>query len=248
MKILLFSDIHLTTPSTRTTGAAHPFIDAITHANMNHSDAEFAIFLGDLTQDGTTSEYKALSEVIAQLKVPSHLMLGNHDIRSNFVTVFGEEYLNTKGYVQTVVDSPNLQFLLLDSHSTDITKGELDKKRLEWLEEQLQIAEHPCCICLHHQPVNTGLPAYDQIGLHCPDFMNLMVNYRSKIHMILHGHCHMAFSGSLSGIPLVAIKSLCHQAVPNFHDKNFITSEHQETSYSIFLTNGENSFVHTIAL
>ena len=60
----------------------------VDHINRQHADAEFAVVTGDLTQSGDPAAYELVRAILAQLKMPFHLMIGNHDDRSNFKAAF----------------------------------------------------------------------------------------------------------------------------------------------------------------
>jgi 3',5'-cyclic-AMP phosphodiesterase len=246
MKIVLFSDLHLFAASVGVAGQGTALARAVEHVNEHHREAALCIALGDLTTDGLPEEYRALAGELDRLHLPCHLMIGNHDRRPAFLEVFGRDRANADGFVQVVVDSGALRFLLLDTTSAAGDHGELDERRLGWLEKELALTDRPCCICLHHQPVATGVPAYDAIGLRSDQFTGLLTRYRKAVHLVLHGHCHMALSGSIAGIPLAGVESLVNQAHPNFLDDRFIGREYQCISYTVVLTDGRRSIIHTI--
>lgn len=247
MKILLFTDIHIHSRH-KQAESNRLFKAAIDHANTNHTDAAFCILLGDLTWDGQLNEYEELRQEIQTLSQKKYLMLGNHDRQEQFRTVFSDYGFNDNDTVYSVIDTEYFRLLLLNTQTPTGSHGELDAPQLSWLEKHLTESDKPCFICMHHHPLVTGLPAYDRIGLQCSPFSRLVNKYREKIHMIIHGHCHMGLSGSLGGVPVTGVQSLCNQAAPNFRTDEFIDRDNQLASYSVLLTDGINTIIHSITL
>ncbi len=244
IKVLLFSDTHYS-PEPDTD--SHPLEKAISHANYHHGDADLSIFLGDLVMAGRISEYRAIAVILQRLARPYRLMLGNHDDRDAFSRVFGQHGTNADSYVQTAVNLDNLKFLLLDTNLPGQDRGTVDAGRLKWLEQALATADRPCCICMHHPPAPTFLPAYDAIGLINPHpLIDLMKRYRDRIYQIIHGHCHMPFSGSVSGIPVTGIGAVCNPALPNFKENRFIEHSNGRPVYGVLVSDGQSVAVHTI--
>ncbi|MEP4474584.1 MAG: metallophosphoesterase, partial [Lentilitoribacter sp.] len=90
MKLLQFTDIHLTTPG-QTIGGRAPnqnFTKALAHAMEQHSDAEALFITGDLSDWGDADDYKRLRDEINTLPMPVHLCIGNHDDRPIFLKEF----------------------------------------------------------------------------------------------------------------------------------------------------------------
>jgi 3',5'-cyclic AMP phosphodiesterase CpdA len=52
--------------------------------------AEFAVITGDLAHWGEVAAYEALKDILRPLPFPCHLLLGNHDDRGAFLSVFNE--------------------------------------------------------------------------------------------------------------------------------------------------------------
>ena len=58
---------------------AERLAEAVTSINAEHSDAEFVIVTGDMTHWGDADAYTRFAKEITKLKIPFHLMVGNHD-------------------------------------------------------------------------------------------------------------------------------------------------------------------------
>jgi len=76
---------------------------------------DLVIFCGDLTDKGDVVSYKMLKSRLNDLNMPYKLLLGNHDNRENFLTVFGEEQVDEKMFL-------NLFVVMFIAQSQDIIK------------------------------------------------------------------------------------------------------------------------------
>ena len=117
MKIIQISDIHLGTPGEIINGC-YPyerllscFEDIVTW----HSDAEFCVITGDLTEFAEPAAYKFLRSLIKKIPIQCYLMLGNHDNRTVFQSVFDDYFQDENGYVQYSLKTKNGVFLFLDT-------------------------------------------------------------------------------------------------------------------------------------
>lgn len=119
---------------------------------------EMLIATGDLIDRGDRDSYERLREALAVVPFPVHLVLGNHDERDNFRSVF-PQYRFTDGFLQYEVDTPELRVLVLDTLEEGRHGGAFCTQRAAWLKARL--AEQPTrktLIVLHHPPVELGIP------------------------------------------------------------------------------------------
>lgn len=70
---------------------------------INNSDVDFAVFLGDMADNGTKEEFEITKDILTNLEKPYHVIAGNHDVRKSremFGSYFGPmEYIKkVKGY------------------------------------------------------------------------------------------------------------------------------------------------------
>ena len=143
-KIIVMTDLHLRKKGSLIIGLdpIKKFSNALEHALSNHPDAKRLIITGDLTHEGLESEYHELRLILRKVKIPINLMLGNHDFRSNFVSVFPDIPLDKNGFVQSSLTFNNYLMLFLDtlkgsSDNEENHEGVLCKKRLDWVKSQL---------------------------------------------------------------------------------------------------------------
>ena len=86
MKILIVGDPHIYEEPGKHRGVdtAVYLEQLVQHVNAHHADAAYCLFIGDLTNDGELEAYTRFKQRIEPLRVPSLLMVGNHDNRGNF--------------------------------------------------------------------------------------------------------------------------------------------------------------------
>lgn len=209
MKFIHITDLHLVPPGELLWGLSpYERLDAcLADLARHHGDAAFCAITGDLAERGEIAAYEALKRRLADFPVEIHLMLGNHDDRENFRTVFGGE-----GHVQSSIVRGGAHFLFLDTlKGPPSSAGLYDAPRSTWLMEQLAKAGGaPVYLFMHHPPFDIGHPLMDLIKLDdAPAFAALLDG--QDIRHIFFGHAHRPISGQWRGIPFSALPSLNHQ-------------------------------------
>jgi Icc protein len=169
---------------------------------------------GDLVDHGAAAEYEQLIDLLSDLEVPVHVMAGNHDDRATLRRQF-ELPGDSAAPVQYAVDLGPMRLIVLDSTRPGHDGGELDVERLGWLDSELGAApEQPALLALHHPPLPTGIPAFDEIGLPAGDRRALgeVVERHPQVLGLVAGHVHRAIVGSLAGRPVLSAPSTYLQA------------------------------------
>jgi 3',5'-cyclic-AMP phosphodiesterase len=169
---------------------------------------------GDLVDHGAAAEYEQLSGLLADLDVPIHVMAGNHDDRAALRRQF-ELPGDSAAPIQYAVDLGPMRLIVLDSTRPGHDGGELDAERLGWLDSELGAApDPPALVALHHPPLPTGIPAFDEIGLPAADRRALgeLVERHPQVLGLVAGHVHRAIVGALAGRPVLSAPSTYLQA------------------------------------
>ena len=123
------------------------------------------IILGDVAWDhGLREDYEYAARLFRPLQeagIRITMAMGNHDRRAPFFEVFGEYRTQTKvkGRVVSVVELPDVDFVVLDSldelpnlkrgQSTTVS-GKMDDEQIKWLESYLATAKRPVILSAHH--------------------------------------------------------------------------------------------------
>ena len=248
MKLLVLSDLHVTT------GAPIYGRDPVTwltravdHIVRCHAGADRCLIVGDLAHHGRVAEYRALKAALERLPMPYGLTLGNHDDRGHFLSVFGSDFADETGFVQSVIDIGTYRCLLVDTHRPGSGAGSLDNGRLERLEAMIAGADRPCLLFMHHPPIDTCLPAFETIGLiDRPAFAAMLAAHRDTVAGIFFGHCHMPINGTIEGIPAFGVRSPVYQSLPDFDRPRFLAGPDLLPAYSLVIETGSGLAIHAI--
>lgn len=241
MKLLQFTDIHLTTPG-QTIGGRDPnanFEKALTHALTHHGDAEALIITGDLSDWGERPDYERLKARIETLPMPVGLCIGNHDDRPTMAEVFPER-LNEDGHFQQATPLSEGTAILLDTWGPETHAGHFCETRAAWADRALDAAEGPVQIFLHHNPIPTHIGPMDQIMLldHAR-LGEIVARHGDKIAHIHFGHCHLPLMGAFHGAPISGIRGTNHAGWPAFQETELLCSADLPESYGVIVAKGK---------
>lgn len=248
MKLIQLTDIHLTTPG-KTIGGRDPnanFEIAMDHALTNHPDAEAVVITGDLSDWGERDDYLRLRDRVANVQVPVHLCIGNHDDRATFLGVF--PYLaDENGHVQKAVPLSGGTAILLDTWGPETHAGHFCETRAAWLEAHLSETDGPFWIFMHHNPIPTHLGPMDRIMLLDADrFGDVISRYNTKIRHMVFGHCHMPLSGSFHGVPVSSGRGTNHAGWINFSEAELLCGSDLPEAYSVIIASDACTTVHMV--
>lgn len=208
--------------------------------------AEFAVITGDLAHWGEVEAYEALKEILRPLPFPCHLLLGNHDDRGAFLSVFNECPTTEDGHVQQVMQTPVGIFVVLDTNEAGTHAGRLDAERLAWLARVLGATTEPVFLFLHHPPVHSGIVGMDRIPLMDADALwHTLAPHSARLRHIFHGHLHRPFAGSWHGIPFTSLRGTNHQVVLDFTEQTRVLGNHEPAAYALVRITEDEVVVHT---
>lgn len=250
-KVLVMTDIHITKEGRKIIGLdpMERFRACLDHALAHHADAECLILTGDLTHHGIKHQYERLRDVLADLPIPVHITLGNHDFRDQFVAHFPDVPRDPNGFVQSSVQLGAFKLILLDTHDPTVEPhhgGNICADRLGWLEDQTHgQAPGSCVLLMHHPPFETGIPGMDAIGLTNRDALNQIVADTPAIAMSIAGHVHRSIWGIAGGKPSAVLKSPCHQGPLDLVDMDSSLSVNEPGAYGVLLLGDDGIVLHT---
>ncbi len=214
MKFIHLTDTHLL-PSGEMFHGLDPQMRlqaAVASIRQDHGDATFLVMTGDLTNDGALAAYDVLGKELAPLEMPVHLMVGNHDSRTNLLKVLPETPLDDAGFLQTTFLTPEGRFVLLDTLDPGHEAGKLCDARLEWLQHTLALDDAPVFLFMHHPPLKVGLNGMDSIRLtNSEAFYDTILRHIPKIRHLFFGHLHRPLWGTWRGLSYSCMRGLNHQ-------------------------------------
>lgn len=92
LKFVVVGDPHIKAIIDNDTGAERLkyIIDTV-----NKMDIDFIVFMGDITDKGTRTQYQLSKDILSNLKKPYYVIIGNHDLMTND-NMFKEYYGNSE--------------------------------------------------------------------------------------------------------------------------------------------------------
>jgi Icc protein len=247
MKFIHVTDTHFVPPGRLLYGLdpIERLRAAVADINAHHRDAAFAIFTGDLAHFGELDAYRALREVLNELALPYHLLLGNHDDRQNFLKVFPESPQDENGFVQFSLETEIGSFICLDTNEPGVSWGVLCDKRLDWLEAALARASgRPVYLFMHHPPFPVGIRRMDTISLRDTARLAAIARKGADIRHLFFGHLHRPIGGSWLGVPFTTMRGTNHQVALNFVVENEVPGSHEPPAYAIVFAEDGLTVVH----
>jgi 3',5'-cyclic-AMP phosphodiesterase len=253
-KLIIFTDIHFLPAGKRIIGLdpVQRLEAGIAHVHAHNADADLVVFTGDLTHHGDPESYARLKAVLAQLKLPSVLLIGNHDDRENFAEAFPTTRRDADGFIQSARDLDGARLLFLDTVKVPPFEGQgrhagaYCAKRRVWLDRQLSEAgDRPVYLFMHHPPHKTGFAGMDRIRLEDEDAFYAVLEKHRNVRHLFAGHIHRTIGGSHRGVPFSIFKSTLHQQPLTFDGLDTSSSNAEPAAYGIVFTTPDGVLVHT---
>jgi 3',5'-cyclic AMP phosphodiesterase CpdA len=173
---------------------------------------------GDLADHAADEEYDRLRELLAPLGAPVYVVPGNHDDRRALHRHFGVPGGDGESVLYSVDLGP-LRLVALDTMIPGEDSGALDGGRVEWLDSELATApDQLTLVAMHHPPIVTGIPAWDEIGVPDADRQALaeVIERHPQVRRLVAGHVHRAIGGELAGRSVLVVPSTYVQGRLNF--------------------------------
>lgn len=248
MKFIHITDLHLMPPGELLGGidTAARLSRILEDIAAWHSDAAFCVISGDLADEGSLDAYGWLKDRLQAFPVPCFLMLGNHDDRQNFLSVFDGHPRDQGGYVQHSHAAEGARFLFLDTLTggPGVHEGELCDQRLAWLEQQLEAArDAPVFLFMHHPPFDLGMRFVDDIKLRQPEAFHRALQRGRNIRHIFYGHVHRMTYVNWRGYPFTSLPSTNHQ-IPLIPDRAGSDYSDEPLAYGVVQVSDDQLTVH----
>ena len=192
--------------------------DTVAAVRALEPNPDAVLISGDLADNAADAEYEQLRELVSRIDAPLYVLPGNHDDRAALRRHFGVSGADDQP-VQYAVDVGPVRLAVVDSMRVGEDRGELDVDRLAWLEEALADApETPTVLALHHPPLTTGIPGFDEMGLPPADqeTLGMVVERHSQVSRIVAGHLHRPVAAELHGRSVLVAPSTYVQARLDF--------------------------------
>jgi 3',5'-cyclic AMP phosphodiesterase CpdA len=248
MKLIHLTDTHLTLPGQPLYGTypAERLRACVESINNEHADADLCVITGDLAHCGDIEAYEELASILAGLKVPVQLVIGNHDHRERLVERFPQLARDEAGFVQSALKTEAGTFIFMDSVKDGTHAGAYCETRRAWLAQQLEKADDDVFLFMHHAPFKTGIKPMDKIGMDAQDVLALkaLLQRYGRIKHLFFGHYHRPMHGSWSGIGFSTLRGMNHQVALDLKREDGYLFTHEPPAYAVVLIDDDNVVVH----
>lgn len=185
---------------------------------------------GDLTENGTIPAYRTLKAVFDALPFPVWPILGNHDLRENFMQVFTGLPRTVDGYVHYTFDAGPLRMVMLDTLEEGLHGGSFGAARAAWLDETLAAApDRPTIVALHHPPLDSGnawMTEDPEAGWIAR--LRAVIGAHRQVIRLVSGHLHRAMSTGFAGTTLSVCPATAPQVALDFRDLDILSPDGRE--------------------
>ena len=202
---------------------------------------------GDLTDDGTASQYATLLEVLAPIADRLLPIPGNHDecplFREAFSDLVPEDIADD--HCSYVVEHHPVRLVGLDNSLPGRHDGHFDPVRERWLSDVLDSGpDRPTLVFTHFPPFETGLRFMDDAGLLDADRLRAVIQRHPQVRLLVTGHMHRPIHTAIGSTPVSTCPSTGNQLRLDLHpDRGAAVDE--PPAYQLHRWDGERFVTHT---
>jgi 3',5'-cyclic AMP phosphodiesterase CpdA len=201
--IAQLSDLHVDVgPGDR--GSAEALAAAVEAVLALDPEPDAVLVTGDLTDRSDAPSYERARELLAPLRMPVHVLAGNHDDREALRTWFADDPVagGAGAPFRYAVSCGAVRLVVCDTTVPGRDDGRLDAGAIAWLESELAAGPSaPTIVAMHHAPLLTGIAAMDALGLPAADRARLgeLLHRSPQVRRVVAGHVHRAAFAILGG-------------------------------------------------
>ncbi|MHA2168892.1 MAG: metallophosphoesterase family protein [Candidatus Kariarchaeaceae archaeon] len=159
---------------------------------INNTEADYYLFCGDLTDQGTVAEYElAKMKYLPLFKKPLLMVPGNHDAK-NVGDMLWEEFIGPRYFVQTDEEA-RVRILGLDSNEPDQNTGRMGNKAIDRIYQEFQDLDEDWVkvLVFHHQTLPIKYTGRERSALvDAGDTIKAIMD--CNIDLVFNGHRHIS--------------------------------------------------------
>jgi 3',5'-cyclic AMP phosphodiesterase CpdA len=213
--ILQISDTHIVPVGTMVSGrleTADVLLRLIGRINMIRDQIgslDAVLVSGDLSDDGSDQSYVRFKTLMEPLRLPVHVITGNHDARAPMRRAFADQF-PADGPLDFVQQIGDIHLIGLDTLVEGQGAGRLAPESLTFLANALAEARtSPVLLALHHPPFQSGIKFMDKIGLSNRAALGDVVRGHEGPLRIVCGHIHSLMVSDFAGHVAISAPSPC---------------------------------------
>lgn len=185
---------------------------------LQQSDVDFVLHLGDIVDGGRVGEYPIYMRIRDSIGKPVYEIPGNHDHLPHF-----KRYIS--GESDRTVDRGSFRFVLMNNARYGEHDGFLTAEQCAWLERQCHSAVQDgrsIFVCMHvpvHYNVHPDRGWYVKPEHGQAQFYEIINRYQDRVIGILHGHFHNGIRGWSDRVPEIAFPSVLYNQDRNLESQ-----------------------------
>lgn len=191
-----------------------PWFERMVQAMSNQPEPiDFVLISGDLTEHGTRQQNGAIRDILKTLKVPFHVVVGNHDYQTASDRCSYEQ--NFPRQINYHFEHAGWQFIGLDTSEGQKSKDvKAPATTFQWLDEQLpRLNKNKPAVIFTHFPLSFGVPFLLQ---NAKPLLERFLPF--NLQAVYSGHFH-GFTEKKSGQTVLTTNKCCSYSRAN-HDRS----------------------------
>jgi len=202
---------------------------------------------GDLTDDGTASQYATLLDVLTPIADRLLPIPGNHDecplFRGAFADVLPGNLADD--HCSYVIEDHPVRLVGLDNSIPGRHDGRFDPVRERWLDDVLAAdPDRPTLVFTHFPPFETGLRFMDDAGLLDSDRLRAVIERNPQVRLLVTGHLHRPIHTTIGSTLVSTCPSTGNQIRLDLHPERGAAVD-EPPAYQLHRWDGERFVTHT---
>ena len=202
---------------------------------------------GDLTDDGTASQYATLLDVLTPIADRLLPIPGNHDecplFRGAFADVLPGNLADD--HCSYVIEDHPVRLVGLDNSIPGRHDGRFDPVRERWLDDVLAAdPDRPTLVFTHFPPFETGLRFMDDAGLLDSDRLRAVIERNPQVRLLVTGHLHRPIHTTIGSTLVSTCPSTGNQIRLDLHPERGAAVD-EPPGYQLHRWDGERFVTHT---
>ena len=231
-------------------GSADALAAAVAAVNAFDPLPEAVLLTGDVSEHATAAEYERAAELLAELTIPVHLLVGNHDDADGIRAHLGAPGAPGEPLQYSQALGP-IRLIACDTTVRGQDAGALGPERLAWLEAELERDRAtPTLLAMHHPPLLIGMGVLDEIALAEVDQLALreLIAANPQVKRIVAGHVHRGATGGIGGCPVFVCPSSYLQLALDLRPDSEIALVREPPCFGLHVTLDDELISHVVPI